>query len=179
MSVGSLLAVLFISHSQWILRGPCLPKYYCFSGFLENLSLVSGFGFLALCAVFSAMLPLFHMTGSWQFFSLKRLLLQIQFPNYLMEKKQDLWPLFYYLYFGWKNKDMVTERTPLRNKSRQTNETCLVYTRKLCPGHAASWLLVNLLQSPVCRVSTTEQWVKYQCVIHIILILQAKQHCTS
>lgn len=38
------------------------------------------------------------------------------------------------------NKDMVTERTPLGNKSRQTNERCLVdfHTKKVSPGHTPS-----------------------------------------
>lgn len=68
--------------------------------FLKIWVLFLGLVFLALCAVFSAVLPLFHVTGSWQFFSLKHPLLQIQFPNYFMGKEQGVWPLFYYLYFG-------------------------------------------------------------------------------
>lgn len=56
--------------------------------FLKIWVLFLGLNILALCAVFSAVLLLFHVTGGWYFFSLKCPLFQIQFPNYFMERSK-------------------------------------------------------------------------------------------
>lgn len=132
-----------LSHIPSASRDPFFQNIMALVVFLKIWDLFLGLVFLALCAVFSAVLPLFHMTGSWQFFSLKHPLFQIQFVNYFMGKEKGLWPLLL-IFWDAKNKGLVIERTLLGNKSRQTNERCPAHTSKVCPGHAPSWLLVHL-----------------------------------
>lgn len=132
-----------LSHIPSASWDPSFQNIIALVVFLKIWVLFLGLDFLALCAVFSAVLPLFLVTGSWLFFSLKHPLFQIQYVNYFMGKEKGLWPSLL-IFWEAKNKGMVIERTLLGNKSSQTNERCLAHTSKVCSGHAPWWLLVHL-----------------------------------